>query len=110
MEPIMQFWEEHGVMVLATLWLVLSAVINSLLRTRTPEGWVELGMNYPRLAAVIKFLRAIGVDPVKAVKAIAQLISGKAEKSKEVLPEKAKLAVDVAEKLAGDKLKEKDEP
>jgi hypothetical protein len=61
---------------IALAWPIVSGVINVVLRTRTPEEWVELNDRSPRLAAFTRLLRAIGVDPVKMVKAIGDMVSG----------------------------------
>jgi hypothetical protein len=58
------------------IWPALSGLLNIILRTRTPEEWVELNDRSPRRAAFTRFLRATGLDPVKMVAAIGQIVSG----------------------------------
>ena len=60
------------------LWPAASAVLVLLLRARTPEQWVALGEKRPRIQGAIRLLRALGVDPVKAVAAVVQIVSGRA--------------------------------
>lgn len=60
------------------LWPVLSALLLVVLRTRTPEEWVALGERSPRAQGVIRLLRAVGLDPAKALSAIAQIVTGRA--------------------------------
>ncbi len=60
------------------LWPVASAILVLLLRARTPEAWVALGERSPRVQGAIRLLRALGVDPVKAVAAVVQIVSGRA--------------------------------
>lgn len=60
------------------LWPAASAVLVLLLRARTPEAWVALGERSPRVQGAIRLLRALGVDPVKAVAALQQIVSGRA--------------------------------
>jgi hypothetical protein len=61
----------------AIAWPIVSAVLNVLLRTRTPEEWVERCDRYPRFAALTRLVRSVGLDPVKMVKAIGELVAGK---------------------------------
>ena len=56
---------------------ILSAVLVLLLRKRTPEEWVALGERSPRWQGVIRLLRGVGLDPVKVLSAIIQIITGK---------------------------------
>ena len=58
------------------IWPALSGLLNIILRTRTPEEWVERCERHPRLAAFTRLLRATGLDPVKMVAAIGQIVSG----------------------------------
>ena len=59
-------------------WPVVSLVLILILRTRTPEAWVALGERQPRLQGLIRALRAVGLDPVKLVAGLAQLVTGRA--------------------------------
>jgi len=61
---------------LAIAWPIVSAVLNVVLRTRTPEQWVERCERYPRFAALTRLVRSIGLDPVKMVQSIAELSAG----------------------------------
>ena len=61
----------------ALAWPIVSAVLNVVLRTRTPEEWVERCEKQPRLAAFTRLVRSIGLDPVKMVKALGELVAGK---------------------------------
>jgi hypothetical protein len=62
----------------AECWLMLSAIINLLLRVRSAEQWVALCERHPKGAAVARLVRALGVDPAGAIRALALLVSGKA--------------------------------
>ena len=61
----------------ALAWPIVSAVLNVILRTRTPEEWVERCEKQPRLAAFTRLVRSIGLDPVKMVQALGELVAGK---------------------------------
>lgn len=89
MEDLVRFYDENHVWILATLWFVLTALFNLLTRFKTPEKWVEFGENYPRVQNVIRLMRALGFDPVKAIRALGAFLSGKANQTaadKPVLP------------------------
>jgi len=68
------FFEDFG----AILWPVSSAILIVLLRSRTPEAWVALGEKRPRIQGAIRLVRALGVDPVKALAAAQQIVTGRA--------------------------------
>jgi len=59
-------------------WIAASLVINLALRARSTEQWIARCDKYPRLASVIRLLRAIGVDPVKLVESGIAVVNGKA--------------------------------
>jgi len=60
----------------ALAWPIVSAVLNVILRTRTPEEWVDRCERYPRFAAFTRLVRSIGLDPVKMVQALGELVAG----------------------------------
>jgi hypothetical protein len=65
----------------AECWLALSAVLNVAFRLRTPERWVALCERRPALAAVLGLVRALGIDPAGAMKAVALVANTKAAHS-----------------------------
>lgn len=58
------------------LWPALSAMLNIVLRARTAEQWAFMCEEMPRLAAGIRLLRALGVDPAKAIRSVQELVAG----------------------------------
>jgi len=58
------------------IWPAITGVLNIILRTRTPEEWVELNDRSPRRAAFTRLLRATGLDPVKMVQSIGEFAAG----------------------------------
>jgi len=58
------------------IWPAITGILNIILRTRTPEEWVERCERHPRLAAFTRLLRATGLDPVKMVQSIGQFVAG----------------------------------
>ena len=55
---------------------VFTSIVNVLLRTKTPEQWVERCERYPRFAAFTRLMRSVGVDPVKMVQALGEMTAG----------------------------------
>lgn len=61
-------------------WMFATAVINALLRTKTPEQWESLAESNPRYAAFARMLRSVGVDPVKLLQSLVDFIRGQSQK------------------------------
>jgi hypothetical protein len=62
---------------LAVAGMVLTAVVNFLVRLDTPESWEKFRASHPRLAGLVVLMRAIGVDPAKLAKSIKMILKGK---------------------------------
>lgn len=56
---------------------LLTAVANLLVRWTTSAGWERAKIEHPRIVAVVSLMRAVGIDPVKMIRALATLIRGK---------------------------------
>jgi hypothetical protein len=82
MEDAIRFYNEHQELVWAIVWLVLTMVFNIATRFKTPEQWVEFGEKYPRIQNLIRLMRAVGIDPVKAIRALGAFLSGKSQATK----------------------------
>ena len=67
---------EHVELWAVFIWPAITGVLNIILRTRTPEEWVERCERHPRLAAFTRLLRATGLDPVKMVQSIGEFAAG----------------------------------
>jgi len=67
---------EHVDLWVVFIWPAITGVLNIILRTRSPEAWVELNDRSPRRAAFTRLLRATGFDPVKMVAAVAEFVQG----------------------------------
>lgn len=66
-------------------WPIVSALLIVALRARTPEEWVALGERSPRVQGALRLLRAVGLDPVKALSALSQIVTGRApERSRRI--------------------------
>lgn len=61
-------------------WMVVTAVVNALMRTRTAEEWERLAQENPRYAAFARMLRAIGVDPAKLLQSLVDFVRGESQK------------------------------
>jgi len=62
----------------AECWLVLSAVLNLMLRLKSAEKWVEQLEGTRGGAAIISIVRMVGVDPAGAMRALALIASARA--------------------------------
>ena len=71
---LLAWLSSHG----AAVWPIVSALLLVALRSRTPEQWVALGETSPRWQGVIRLLRAVGLDPAKALSALGQIVTGRA--------------------------------
>ena len=60
------------------LWVLLSLAINLALSKRTVAGWVAFVETYPRAASLVRLLRALGIDPIKAAEALIGIVTGRA--------------------------------
>lgn len=67
----------------------VSSFALALLRTRTPEAWILLGERFPRLQGLIRALRGLGVDPVKVLRGLVQLLDGRSAERGQTLPSDA---------------------
>lgn len=86
MEDVIRFYDENHVWILATLWFILTALFNLLTRFKTVEQWVAFGEKYPRIQNLIRLMRALGIDPVKAIKAFGAFLSGKSQQTQQDRP------------------------
>ncbi len=82
MDSIWQWCVDHELLV----WTIVSLVVLPLLRARTPEDWVSLGERYPRVQGAIRMLRGLGIDPVKVVAGLYQMLAGRASRALEQTP------------------------
>jgi hypothetical protein len=106
MELINVLWAKHGAWLIPLLWLVASLILNVAFRKRTPEEWVEYGKKNPRMAAVIRLISALGIDPAKALIAIKRLVDGQAQKTE--IAKKVEEVAEVVKEVAADPPKELD--
>jgi len=86
MDDLVRFYNEHQELVWAITWFALTVIFNFATRFKTPEQWVEFGERNPRAQSFIRLMRAVGIDPVKAIKALGAFISGKAQETRKDRP------------------------
>jgi hypothetical protein len=80
MEPteLLKWVGENKVITILVVWPVFSALLNIATRYHKAEDWVRLAEESPRTVAIIKFIRAIGLDPVKALQALISFVQNRA--------------------------------
>lgn len=61
--------------VATTAWAVVSGLLNVVFWFKTPGEWVTFAEARPRTAALIRFVRATGLDPKKALIALRDFAS-----------------------------------
>lgn len=61
-------------------WLLVTGVMNAALSRRTAEEWEAMAEKNPRYAAFAGFLRAVGLDPVKLMKSVVDILRGASQK------------------------------
>lgn len=74
MNKYLAFIEAHPALVSLIFVPTVAAIVNALTRPRTPE---EYSVMPARLAAFLKFLRAVFPDPQKAAEAATQFMQGR---------------------------------
>jgi hypothetical protein len=65
MHERIEFW-------VAIAWPVASGIINALFRFKPPEQWMIFAMERPRLAGLVRFCSATGLDVHKALNALKE--------------------------------------
>lgn len=64
------------------VWPIASGLFNTVIRWKTDAQWVEFCERTPKLAGLVKFVRAAGLDPVAVVRAVRHF----GEKPASVIP------------------------
>ena len=80
---VQNYWTQHGVVGLMAAWLVLSSAINAMLALKPAEFWIDFAQSNPKGAALIRMIRAAGIDPVAALKALQVYFDEKKKKDSE---------------------------
>jgi cytoskeletal protein RodZ len=65
-------------------WLLVTGLVNAAMSRRTAEEWEAWAEKNPRYAAFAGFLRAVGLDPVKLIKSIVDILRGASQKHLDV--------------------------
>jgi hypothetical protein len=77
LNTFLAFLHEHGlVLTPPAVGAVLLLVVRYVVGLQTPEQWVSLGERFPRVQGFFRFLRGAGLDPVKAVQGLVQMVTG----------------------------------
>jgi len=56
----------------AFVWPLMTLIINALFRFKSPDAWWAWAEANPRLAGVVRFVSATGLDGAKALNALKQ--------------------------------------
>ena len=78
LEHLIQYKAVAALVMTLVGWPVLSAVLNVMLRRKTPDQWEAWAASRPVAAFAIELIRALGVDPKKAMVAAQRYAQRKA--------------------------------
>lgn len=67
----------HPEFAAAIIWPLITAVLNWFVKPRDAQAWAVLHASSPLAAQLVRFVAATGLDPVKAVDALKQLVARK---------------------------------
>lgn len=72
----------------ALVWPILTLILTALFKPRTPEQYSAIAKDWPRLAAFMQLVAALGIDAPKVIEALGKIRSGeeKPPKGPSVLP------------------------
>jgi len=61
------------------VWPLVTAIITLLFKPRTPTQYAQIAVRFPRVAAGLQLIGALGLDVPKVVEAVRKVVTGKAE-------------------------------
>lgn len=81
MNPLTQYLAAHHAQIAYTLggiFMVLNFTIKIALRFHPIEDWVLVAERYPRIAAIVRLLEALGISPISAIQSVIDFIRNEA--------------------------------
>ena len=87
LEQLVHYKAVAAVLMATVGWPILSAILNVLLRKKTPEQWEAWAEKKPGMALVVELMRALGADPSKAMVAAQRYARRKAGEAPASIPE-----------------------
>lgn len=78
---ILHWINDNHFLAVTVGWPLLSGLFNMMTRYQSVDDWIKLGESKPRTAHFIRFVRATGLDPKKALESLISFVNHKAEKS-----------------------------
>jgi len=78
LEQLVRYKAVAAVLMATVGWPIISAVLNILLRKKTPEQWEAWAEKKPGMALAVELMRALGADPSKALTAAQRYARRKA--------------------------------
>jgi len=86
LEQLVHYKAVAAVLMATVGWPILSAILNVLLRKKTPEQWEAWAEKKPGMALVVELMRALGADPSKAMVAAQRYARRKAGEAPAAMP------------------------
>lgn len=74
LEFIAAWAEAHPALMTAVAWPFVLGIVTVMFKPRSPEEYAAIAQNWPRLAATLQLIGALGVDPVKVTKALKKIV------------------------------------
>lgn len=68
--------ETHPLLFTMVIWPFVLGLFTLLLKPRTPEQYQEIARLSPRLADTLRFLAALGIDPIKLSTVFGEILRG----------------------------------
>ncbi len=61
------------------VWPLLTALITLLFKPRTPTEYAQIAVRWPRVAAALQLIGALGLDVPKVVEAVQKVVTGRVD-------------------------------
>lgn len=68
------------------VWPLLTALITLLFKPRTPGEYAAIAARWPRVAALLQLIGALGLDVPKVVEAVGKVVTGRSDPPKKPPP------------------------
>ena len=75
MTAMTDFARAHWAVFMAVVgWNIITAVLTSVFKPQTPDQYARLALKHPRLADIWRAVGALGIDPVKFVLVLREVL------------------------------------
>ena len=86
-ESILSFFHAHPLLTgSASVWVILSTIVNVILAMMGPQAWVNLMAKNPTVALVLGFMRYFGIDLVGLITHLQAFLNQMASENPPTVP------------------------